>query len=291
MMRILLKLSLLVFAMASGSIALAEDNHLSLTGSSTMAPLVLEIAKRYERQHPGVRIDVQTGGSSRGIVDARTGLADIGMVSRALKASEKDLTSYPIAMDGIGIILHKSNPLNHLTERQITAIYTGQIGNWQEVGGPDLPVTVVHKAEGRSTLELFLQHFGLKNRQVKAQVIIGDNQQGIKTVSASRGAIGYVSIGTAEYEEHQGTPIKRLAIAGQPATVRAVAEGSYPLTRPLNLVVKGRPGDLAQDFIRFAQSAEVADLIAAQFFVRLSDRLVGGRDASLNSVARGLETQ
>ncbi|MGH7889036.1 MAG: substrate-binding domain-containing protein, partial [Thermodesulfobacteriota bacterium] len=57
---------------------------LVLTGSSTVAPLAAEIGKRFEAQHPDVRIDVQTGGSSRGVADARQELADIGMVSRAL---------------------------------------------------------------------------------------------------------------------------------------------------------------------------------------------------------------
>ncbi|HPE62097.1 MAG TPA: phosphate ABC transporter substrate-binding protein [Thiolinea sp.] len=267
MMRLLSKMLFLLSTMATLSLAHAAEGRLTLTGSSTVAPLASEIAKRYEARHPGVRIDVQMGGSSRGINDARMGLADIGMVSRALKPSEQDLTAFLIAMDGIGIILHKSNVVGELSDTQIIAIYTGKIRNWQQVGGADLPITVVTKAEGRSTLELFLQHFALKNSQIKAQVVIGDNQQGIKTVSGNPGAIGYVSIGTAEYEEARGTPIKLLPMAGQAATVEAVAKGHYPLSRQLNLVVTGMPVGLAGDFITFAQSAAVKDLVEAQFFV------------------------
>lgn len=249
------------------SSAYAGSDRLTLTGSSTVAPLASEIAKRFESKHAGVRIDVQMGGSSRGINDARMGLADIGMVSRALKASERDLKPYLIAMDGIGIILHKNNSVSKLIDAQIIDIYTGKIRNWQQVGGENLPITVVNKAAGRSTLELFLHHFTLKNSQIKADVVIGDNQQGIKTVSGNPGAIGYVSIGTAEFESTRGTPIKLLPMAGQVATVEAVAKGHYPLSRQLNLVVKNAPTDLAKTFIDFAQSAEVYDLIEAQFFV------------------------
>ncbi len=254
-------------AVSSGPSAQASDYRLTLTGSSTVAPLVSEIAKRYEALHPGVRIDVQMGGSSRGINDARMGLADIGMVSRALKSSERDLSAFVIAMDGIGIILHKSNIVSQLDDEQIIAIYTGKTRNWRQVGGKDVPVTVVNKAEGRSTLELFLYHFALKNSQINAQVVIGDNQQGIKTVSGNPGAIGYVSIGTAEYEEARGTPIKLLPMSGQPATVEAVAKGRYPLSRQLNLVVKSPPSGVIKAFIAFAQSAGVKDLVEAQFFV------------------------
>ncbi len=267
MMHLLSKMLILLSIMTALPLAHAAEDRLTLTGSSTVAPLAAEFAKRYESQHPGVRIDVQMGGSSRGINDARMGLADIGMVSRALKPTEQDLTAFVIAMDGIGIILHKSNAVGELSDTQVIDIYTGKIRNWQQVGGVDLPITVVNKAEGRSTLELFLHHFDLKNSQIKAQVVIGDNQQGIKTVSGNRGAIGYVSIGTAEYEEARGTPIKLLPMASQAATVEAIAKGHYPLSRQLNLVVKGIPVGLAENFITFAQSAAVKDLVEAQFFV------------------------
>lgn len=247
--------------------AQADDERLTLTGSSTVAPLALEIARRYESLHPGVRIDVQMGGSSRGISDARTGLADIGMVSRALKPEEQDLKPFLIAMDGIGIIIHKDNPVASLSREQITGIYTGRIRNWQAVGGPDRPITVVHKAEGRSTLELFLEYFVLKNSEIKPHVVIGDNQQGLKTVAGNPGAIGYVSIGAAEYEERRGTPVRLLSLAGKPASVEAVAAGAYPLSRQLNLVVSSEPSGLTRDFIAFAQSSAVRDLVESQFFV------------------------
>ncbi len=267
MIKTVISTLLLLSVMLNLGVALADNKHLTLTGSSTVAPLAMEIAKRYESQHPGVRIDVQMGGSSRGINDTRMGLAGIGMVSRALKPTEQDLTSFLIAMDGIGIILHKSNVVSALSDAQIIDIYTGKINNWQQLGAADLAITVVNKAEGRSTLELFLQYFTLKNSQIKAQVVIGENQQGIKTVAGNPGAIGYVSIGTAEYEQALGTPIKLLPMAGHAATVESVAKGDYPLSRQLNLVVSTEPVGLLKNFITFAQSTAVKDLIAAQFFV------------------------
>ncbi len=245
----------------------ALQGKLVVTGSSTVAPLALEIGKRFEQQHPGVRIDVQTGGSSRGVADARSGLAQIGMVSRALTPEENDLIAHTIAMDGVGVILHRGNRVPSLTDEQITAIYTGRITNWKDVGGQDARITVVNKAEGRSTLELFLHHFAVKNSEIKAQVVIGDNQQGIKTVAGNPGAIGYVSIGTAEYEAAQGTPIKLLPMGGAAATVATVRDGRFPLSRPLNLVTKGEATGLAKRFIDFARSKSVNDLVEAQFFV------------------------
>lgn len=244
---------------------------LVITGASTLAPLIAEIGKRFESLHPTVRIDVQTGGSSRGISDARQGLADIGMVSRAMKEDERDLSAFPVARDGVCSILHKDNPVQALTDEQIGAIYSGKITNWKAVGGNDAPITVVTKAEGRSTLEVFLQYFRMKNVDVKPQVVIGDNEQGVKTVAGNRHAIGYVSIGTAEYDAAHGVPIKLLPIGGVAASTENVRKGVFPLSRPLHLVTRTAPSGLAKSFIEYAQSQAVYDLIRQQYFVPLAD--------------------
>ena len=253
----------------------SESQKLTLTGSSTVAPLASEIAKKFEAEHPEVRIDVQTGGSSRGLADAAQGLADIGMVSRALKDEETNkFQSYAIATDGIGIILEGSNPVQNLSDRQIVDIYTGKIDNWQEVGGNNAPITVVNKAEGRSTLELFLDYFHLENSQIQADVVIGDNQQGIKTVAGNKNAIGYVSIGAAERDINAGVPLKLLSVGGINASTQTVQDRSFPLSRPLNLVTTQTPTGLSEEFIQFAQSEKVHDLVEAQNFVPISPNVV-----------------
>ncbi|HMS84113.1 MAG TPA: phosphate ABC transporter substrate-binding protein [Nitrospira sp.] len=244
---------------------------LVITGASTLAPLIAEIGKGFESLYTKVRVDVQTGGSSRGIADARQGLADIGMVSRAMKDEEQDLHAFPVARDGVGIILHKDNPVQTLSDEQIIAIYTGKITNWKDVGGKDAAITVVNKAEGRSTLEVFLHYFKLKNTAVKAQVVIGDNEQGVKTVVGNRNAIGYVSIGTAEYDESQGVPIKLLPTGGVNASTETVRNGTFPISRPLHIVTRTPPVGLAKAFIDYAQSKAVHDTIKQQYFVPLAE--------------------
>ncbi len=253
------------------------DRELVLTGSSTVAPLMSEIGKRFEQTQPGTRVDVQSGGSSRGVADARRGLADIGMVSRALKPDEQDLIAITIARDGIAMIVHRDNPIASLSDEQIVGIYRGSIENWKEVGGNDAPITVVHKAEGRSTLELFVKHFGLENRDIVPDVVIGDNEQGVKTVAGSVDAIGYVSIGTAEYDAAAGVPIRLLPLGGVTASIENVQNGSFPLSRPLNLVFPRAssslpegasvPVGIAGELIQFARSAAMHSTIKEQYFV------------------------
>lgn len=82
-----------------------KSMRVSVVGASTIAPLISELAKAYEQEHPGVRIEVQAGGSARGIMDVRSGTAVLGMVSRDLKPDEQDLEHALIAKDGIGMIV------------------------------------------------------------------------------------------------------------------------------------------------------------------------------------------
>ncbi|NOT22854.1 MAG: phosphate ABC transporter substrate-binding protein [Nitrospiraceae bacterium] len=256
---------------AQGNTADQLAGKLVITGASTLAPLIAEIGKRFESLHPTVRVNVQSGGSSRGVADARQGLADIGMVSRAMKEDERDLSAFPVARDGVCPILHQENPVQALTDEQIVAIYTGKITNWKGVGGTDAPITVVNKAEGRSTLEVFLQYFKLKNAEIKAQVVIGDNEQGVKTVAGNRNAIGYVSIGTAEYDATHGVFIKLLPVGGVAASTESVRKGAFPLSRPLHIVTRTAPSGLTKAFIEYAQSKAVHDLIREQYFVPLAN--------------------
>jgi phosphate transport system substrate-binding protein len=244
-----------------------SQGKLVLTGSSTVAPLVAEIAKRYEAQHSGVRIDVQSGGSSRGITDARQGVADIGMVSRSLKSEEKDLKAFEIAKDGIALILHKDNPVTQLSNTQVVSLYTKKITNWKNVGGSDAPITVVNKAEGRSTLELFAKYFKLDTKGIKADVVIGENEQAIKTVAGNPNAIGYVSIGSAEFHAESGGSVKLLPINGVAASTANVSNQTFPIARPLVLVTKTTPTGLTKNFIEFAKSSAVTDIVKEQYFV------------------------
>ena len=165
------------------------ENKLVITGSSTISPLMAELAEQFEAQS-GIQVDVQSGGSGRGISDTRQGLADFGMVSRALKADEQDLAAHLIGRDGIAMIVNSANSVTALSDGQIVAIYTGEQEDWSALGGSDAAITVVHKADGRSTQELFLKHFGLSNDQVKPDMVIGENQQGIKAVASDVNAIG-----------------------------------------------------------------------------------------------------
>lgn len=263
--------SCIVFCAACGrssdAASIDSTRTIRVVGSSTIAPLAGELGRLFEATHPGARIDVEMGGSTRGVVEVRAGQADIGMVSRVLRADEGDLLPFPCGRDGVAMIVHSGLGVTELAREQILSIYRGATTNWREVGGPDLGITVVNKAEGRSTLELFLHHFQLKSQEVRASVVIGDNQQGIKSVASIPGAIGYVSIGAAEAAVAESIGIRILPLDGVPATTPRVQDGTYPFARELIFVTKSPPRGLAREFLDYALSPEAAPVVRELHFV------------------------
>lgn len=269
----MLLLSALVMSkgLCAQSSAQLPASRLLLTGSTTMAPLMMEIARHFQTLHPGIQIEVQMGGSARGVSDTRQGKADIGMVSRALGETERDLYAIPIGRDGVAVIVHKDNPAASLSDRQLLDIYSGKITNWRQVGGRDAPMQVLAgPLEGGST-ELFTHYLRLPYDQIKAQRRIAANAERIAAVAADPHAIIWVSVGEAERKARDGVPIKLLAVGGVAAGSKTVRSGNYPISRPLTLVTRGTPMGTARAFIEFCVSSQVTDLVLAFDFVPYLD--------------------
>lgn len=109
---------------------------LTLSGSTSVSPVMEKIADAYKEINPDTVIEVQQTGSGAGITAATEGACDLGMSSRALKDTEleKGLTAKTIANDGIAVIVNHENPVDDLTSEQIMKIYTGEITNWADLG-------------------------------------------------------------------------------------------------------------------------------------------------------------
>jgi phosphate transport system substrate-binding protein len=245
--------------------------HIVLTGSSTMAPLLTAIAQRFEKLHPRVEIEVQAGGSERGIRDVLSGAASLGMASRSATESERHLLSFSIARDGVTIVIHKDNPVRTLSNAQVKAIYTGKITNWRDVGGLDAPIRVVNRERGHSSRDLFMSYFGVDESALVLGSTIGDNRLILKAVAGDSNTIGYFSVGEAERSAARGVPIKLLPIDGVAATSERIRSGEFPISRPLNLVSKELPVGFTNEFVSYCLSSEVTDLIEQYDFTAYFD--------------------
>ncbi|HIY26378.1 MAG TPA: substrate-binding domain-containing protein [Candidatus Acutalibacter pullistercoris] len=112
---------------ASGSV--------TISGSSSVSPLMQKLIEGYNAVNPNVEIELQTSDSTTGMTDAINGMSDIGMASRELKQEELDagLVNTVIATDGIAIIVNNESPIEDLTTEQVKEIYLGNVTDWSEV--------------------------------------------------------------------------------------------------------------------------------------------------------------
>jgi phosphate transport system substrate-binding protein len=235
-----------------------------------MAPLITHNAQRYRKLHRGVIVEVRGVGSRRGIMDTRNGLNSIGMISRDIRSEAGDLTQFPIARDGICFIVSGDNGVKNLSARQLAAIFSGRVSNWKEVGGRDAPIVVILRDAGRSSTKIVSEFLSLPVADLHGVVIPAESQVTVRTVGNNRNAISYVSFTEATRFIIKGESVRIVPVDGVLPNRTTIDRGSYPLARGLHLVVKGKPTRLARDFIRFATSGEVADIIVADGFAPLA---------------------
>ena len=108
----------------------------TISGSTSVSPLMEKLKEAYEAVNPNVSIELQTSDSTTGMTNTINGMCDIGMASRELKQEELDqgLVNTVIATDGIAIIVNNDSPIEELTSEQVRDIYLGNITDWSELG-------------------------------------------------------------------------------------------------------------------------------------------------------------
>lgn len=111
---------------ASGKVVVA--------GSSSVSPVMEKLKEAYQAVNSDVEVEIQTSDSTTGMQNAIDDVCDIGMASRELKDSEKEvgLTPTVIAMDGIAVVVNNDNPTDELSSDQVKSIFTGDVLTWDE---------------------------------------------------------------------------------------------------------------------------------------------------------------
>jgi phosphate transport system substrate-binding protein len=230
-------------------LATSEPVYLQVAGSTSMSPLVGELASAFGEQSPNVHVDVTGLGSQYGLDALEAGQVDVAMVSWLPSNLDPRWQAVPIAREGIAIVVHPSNPLDGLGLLQLQDLFSGRAYEWRAVGGPESQgqVQPISREEGSGTRTAF-ETLAMEDRDVTPlAIVVSSSQAVVDYVAAHPQAIGYVSMGTVSPE------VKELKIEGVLPTPKAAAEGSYPLTREFWLVAKRPPSDAVGSFLDFVQ--------------------------------------
>ncbi|HUU21063.1 MAG TPA: phosphate ABC transporter substrate-binding protein [Phycisphaerae bacterium] len=253
----------------------------NVVGSTSIQPFAEMLSEEYRHRRPGAKVEVQGGGSTAGLQACAEGIADIGTCSRGLKEDEaRRFRGITIALDGLAVVVHRSNPVSGLSGAQIRDIFSGAISNWSEVGGNDQPIRLITREEGSGTREAFVKLVmqakgpaggvsappanGQKEpARISRRALTQESNGAVKElVRHDPAAIGYMSLGLV------GGDLNILTVDGVHPSTGAVAAGRYPLVRPFLFVVKGQPGAEAQAFIDFVLSPSGQQVLEKEGLVR-----------------------
>lgn len=241
---------------------------ISNAGSTTVQPLAEKWAETFEALYPDVSIDVQGGGSSVGVKSAAEGTVEVGSASRKVKDSEMadypDLKVFTVAKDGIAVAVHPDVAVDDISMDQIQQVFSGEITNFSEIGGPDAPITVISREEGSGTRDAFEEITMGDAVIVDTAILLPSNGAVRTTVSTTPNSIAYLSLGYLDQT------VKALTVDGMEATTAAVLDGSYPVQRPLNMVTLGEPNDLAQAWLDYIMTDEGQAVVVEEGFIPLS---------------------
>lgn len=232
---------------------------LKIGGATSLAQVNQALKIDFEKKFPGVRAIPQASSSSQGLTDLAAGSIDLAGISRELSAAEKSqgLVSVPVvSQDKIAIVVGINNALRTgLTSEQVTKIFTGELNNWSQVGGKDLPIRPILRPANSGTHQSF-QEVGLKGKSFGTggnfKVLERDATTPLLQALGADG-IGYATLAQVAKQ----STVRAIAIDGV-----APAATNYPYQRPLSYVYKGQPNDAVKAFLGFATSSDGQQAIA-----------------------------
>ncbi len=237
----------------------SEKQTVSTDGSTSMSKVIGALSEIFEEE-TGITVTYNATGSGAGIQAVEEGRCDIGLSSRSLKDSEKanGLTETILAYDGIAIIVNPANPVNNLTLETIAKIYTGEITNWNQVGGSDATIVLIGREAGSGTRDGFESITETKDNCKYRQELTSTGDV-ITTVASNPNAIGYASLASVK------DSVKALTVNDVVPSEATVKDGSYVVQRPFVLVTKTgvELSENAKKFFDYITSEKASAVISA----------------------------
>ncbi len=261
-------------AFAGGAQESSDPVSYSMGGSTTVEPIVRSAIEAYEAIHSDVRLSYEAQGSSVGVQGVLDGVYVLGGASRELKLKESDAgaVATPIALDGIAVVANNNVVIDSLSRADIAGIYTGAIINWKEVGGADKPIVVINRDEASGTRVAFFEltiekEVGKEGKFLKDAITVESNGDMVTKVGSTPDSIGFCGFGYVDKAISSGA--KTILVDGVEASVDNVLDGSYSVSRKLNVVTMGAAEGFAKDFIAFLLGDEGQTIVEDEGFIAL----------------------
>ena len=246
-------------AATSAQAAADLSGSISMVGSTSMEKFGNALAESFMEKYPDVTVTVEFTGSSAGVEAALSGASDIGNSSRNLKDEEKSAGAVEniVAIDGIAVAVDPKNTVTDLTKDQLISIYTGEVKNWSDLGGENMPIVVVGREAGSGTRGAFEEILGIEDKCVYANELDSTGAVMAK-VASTPGAIGYISLDAVD------DSVIALKLEGVAPSAETIKSGEYFLSRPFVMATKGEiseQNDLVKALFDYIYSDEGTELV------------------------------
>ncbi|HYK02325.1 MAG TPA: phosphate ABC transporter substrate-binding protein [Thermoanaerobaculia bacterium] len=245
-----------------------SNKPLTIKGSDTMVILGQRLAEEYMKKNPGAVVQVNGGGSGTGIAALINGTVDLAQSSRAMKDDEKqkaakargsEIVEQAVALDGLAVFVHNTNPLQSLSIAQVRDIFQGKVKNWNQIGGPDAPVVLYGRESSSGTYDYFREHVLAKGDFAPAVQTLQGTAAIINAVGRDKNGIGYGGIAYAKDVRPLGISDEgKAAVAPSEATV---ADGTYPLSRKLFFYHSQNAPERVTKFVQWTLTPEAQALV------------------------------
>lgn len=256
----------LTAALALAAPAVAGARALLIDGSTSVFPLMTQLAAAYHKATHQPTPKVSQGTSDAGVNDVEAGRVDIGDVSRdpIIGSDPKGLVFTKIARDGVCMITNGKNPLTNLNQQEVQAIFTGNVREWGEVPGAHIsgPIDLVDRIASSGTQDAFQNIFlgpTLKiSPSAEAEESNGLVQNKVRT---DEHAIGFVSFAFT-------AGVHTIDYQGIPCTLQNAKSGQYQGVRNFWMVTKGSPKGAAKKFIEWvirSKNATARKIVSSQW--------------------------
>lgn len=250
---------MLLAALALLTSGCGRGETVSVEGSTAMVRVMTALQEAYREKRPAVRVNISGTGSGAGVEAVLSGVCEIGLSSRELTAAEiaRGAAARTVALDGIAVIVHPSNPVKELRMAELAEIFTGGVTNWAQLGGEDRPVAVYGREAGSGTRISFEDAVGVRDRCAYTNEYCSTGDVA-GNVAGNPNSIGYASMAAA------GEAVRIVALDGAACGTETVRDGRYPILQPMLLVTRrdGELSEAAREFLDFALSAEAEAYIA-----------------------------
>ena len=264
-------ISLIALSVAFIHLSPISAKDVTISGSSTVMPLAEAAAEVFNLEQHQYVVSVTAGGTGAGILGIAERKYDIAMASRALAEDEKqrfgsNFREFKVGLDGISLAVSEKiyqAGVKSLSREQIQKIYSGNITNWKQVGGPDEDIYVISREEGSGTRDDFNEAV-LGNRKAETPGVdtVANSGAEVKTaISGSSNAIGYLGF------NYLGGGVRAIAFDGIPPSYENIKLDIYELKRQLYFYTFGDPTPGAKAFIDFVQGPEGQKIAAEEGFI------------------------